>query len=79
MCGRWSRCDGTADALGTGLLHTAGTERADDSEHPDGMVELPFPDLLIERRSPRLETTSGRLPVTGSLMIADGLLSVLAQ
>ena len=43
------------------------------------MVELPFPDLLIERRSPRLETTSGRLLVTGSLMIADGLLSVLAQ
>ena len=81
-----SRCvgvgpDATAphDALGAGVLRTAGAECADDSEHPDGMVELPLPDLLIERCSPGLEPTTGHLPVTESLTIADGLLSVLAR
>jgi len=67
------------DSLGASLLRTADTERADDSEHPDGMVELPLPDLLIERRSPRLETTTGHLPATESLTIANGLLSVQAR
>lgn len=43
------------------------------------MVELPLPDLLIERCSPGLEPTTGHLPVTESLTIADGLLSVLAR
>lgn len=73
--------DATAphDALGAGLLRTADTECADDSEHPDGMVELPLPELLIERCSPRLETTTGHLPVTEILTIADGLLPVLAR
>ena len=73
--------DATAphDALGAGVLRTAGAECADDSEHPDGMVELPLPDLLIERRSPRLETTTGHLAATESLTIADGLLSVQAR
>lgn len=43
------------------------------------MVELPLPELLIERCSPRLETTTGHLPVTEILTIADGLLPVLAR
>ena len=67
------------DVLGASHRRTAGAERASDAQHPDGMVELPFPDLLIERCSPRLETTTGHLPVTESLTIADGLLSVLAR
>ena len=82
-CRRWVGAgpDATAphDTLGAGLLRTADAECADDSEHPDGMVELPLPDLLIERCSPGLEPTTGHLPVTESLTIADGLPSVLAR
>lgn len=62
----YSRCvgagpDATAphSALSAGLLRTAGTKCTDDSEHPDGVVGLPFPDLLIEQCSPRLKPTTG--------------------
>ena len=57
-CGRrmGTRPDAAAphDVLGAILRRIAGTDDDTVSQHPDGMVELPFPGLLIGRHLPEV-------------------------